>query len=102
MITLLDKIKLKDIKYRIDFIKWVKEVDYVACHKLPSVQKFVVHQVNTSDCDFIEIVHVSSMQAFEEDMQTPVFTSLVSDFSEMAEVTEQIVCEEIPPGYVLE
>lgn len=99
MTVIIDKIVLKDASYRDDFIDWVKNVDYVACNDLPSVNRFMVHEVSSDDCDFLEIVHVSSMSEFERDMQTPVFQSLVERFSQMADVSGQSVCEAIEPGY---
>lgn len=100
MVTVIDKITLKHKSYADDFIQWVTEVDYLACHDLPSVQAFQVHRVKSrGDCDFLEIVQVSSWEAFEQDMQRPLFRSLVERFSQMADVSEQTICDPIAPGY---
>ncbi|GLR11761.1 RedY protein [Chitinimonas prasina] len=100
MLTIIDKIKLKDPAYEDDFVKWVREVDYLTCHELPSVQSFCVHKVmRGADCDFVETITVSSWKAFEQDMASPQFAGLVARFSQMADVSEQLVCDPIAPGY---
>ncbi|MBI3898687.1 MAG: RedY protein [Gammaproteobacteria bacterium] len=100
MLIVIDKIKLKDTACADEFVKWVKEVDYAACHNLPSVMGFHMQRVERGgDCDFLEIVQISSWSDFEKDMRTPLFQSLVARFSQMADVSEQIICDPIPPGY---
>ena len=100
MLFIIDKIKLKNTAYMDEFVLWVKEVDYVACRDLPSVLEFQVNKViQGGDCDFLEIVQVSSWQDFEKDMQTPLFQSLAERFSQMAEVSEQIRLDPVAPGY---
>ena len=65
MLTIIDKIKLKDPAYEDDFVKWVREADYLTCHELPSVQSFCVHKVmRGADSDFGETITVSSWKAY--------------------------------------
>ncbi|QDQ25954.1 RedY protein [Chitinimonas arctica] len=100
MLTIIDKIKLKDASHEDDFVKWVKEVDYLACRELPSVETFCVHKVmREGDCDFIEIITVTSLADFEKDMRSAPFAALVERFTQMADVSEQLICDPIPPGY---
>lgn len=100
MHLIIDKICLHDAQHRAAFEQWVRDVDYAACHQLPSVQRFqVVRVTDAGDCDYFEVVQVSSMNAFEADMQTPVFRALVARFTEMAEVTASFNGTLIPPGF---
>ncbi len=99
MITIIDKIKLKNPDFHAQFMQWVTDTDYPACQQLKSVVSFQVFTLNSEQADFIEIIQVTSLEAFERDMQTAVFQSLVSRFSQMAEVVEQSVLSPILPGY---
>lgn len=100
MHIIIDKIRLRGPAHDAAFVQWVQEVDYAACAHLPSVQRFQVVRADPgADCDFFEIVHVSSLVAFEADMQTPVFQGLVRRFTEMAEVTGSFSGPLLPPGF---
>ncbi|ASA54444.1 RedY [Vibrio gazogenes] len=102
MKTIVHKIRLKDIALYHEFRDWVIHTDYQACHQLDSVLAFDVIDVSQSaDAQFhlIEIIRVSGLEAFDRDMQTPVFQSLVARFEQMAEVIEEISGERIGNGY---
>lgn len=102
METIIHKIKLKDIIWVEPFRDWVLTTDYAACHDLASVQAFEVLQVSDAadaPFHFIEIIHVSSHGGFEQDMQTPLFASLVERFEEMAEVLDELHAVRIGEGY---
>ncbi|MBD1582841.1 RedY protein [Pseudoalteromonas sp. S16_S37] len=101
MSIIIDKIKLKSADNRAAFEQWVTDTDYLACHDLASVERFVVSKVTDSNCDYdyVEVVKVTSLAAFEQDMQTPLFQSLVARFSELADVVETIKSDTLAPGY---
>ncbi|AOZ02123.1 hypothetical protein BKK81_22685 [Cupriavidus sp. USMAHM13] len=113
MQILIDRIRLHSPACRAAFIEWVREVDYAACRDLPSVLRFEVVEVvevrgdaeggegaGGGDCDFFEIIHVSSWCDFERDMQSPLFHGLRARFEQLAAVVGQLAGEPIPPGYV--
>jgi len=101
MITLIDHIRLKSPEHREAFVRWVREVDYLACQDLPSVQAFMVHEcLGEERCEFFEVVQICSLEAFEKDMQTALFQSLVSRFHEMATLTESFSGRAIEPGFI--
>lgn len=103
MKTIIHKIKLKDIADIAKFKDWVENKDYVACEQLNSVKRFSVHHVSSdasADYHFFEVIRITDMAAFEADMNTPVFDSLVTAFNQMAEVVEEITGEKIGNGYV--
>lgn len=100
MQILIDRIRLGDPSYREEFIAWVRDVDYAACRDLPSVLRFHVYEAaEGADCDFFEIVHVSSLADFERDMQLPLFRSLQERFGRMATVASQLAGMPVPPGF---
>ncbi|KAF7764291.1 hypothetical protein PCIT_b0251 [Pseudoalteromonas citrea] len=99
MSVIIDKIKLKSEEHRASFERWVKETDYLACHDLQTVQRFVVSKVSGQDYDYVEVVSVTSLADFEAETQTPLFQSLIAQFTQMADVVETIHAEEILPGY---
>lgn len=99
MKLIIDKIKLLDPSHKAAFEQWVVEIDYFACHDLPSVLRFGVYAVEGSETEYLETVYVSSMEAFEQDMHSDLFKSLVSRFTQLAEVTETQVCDLLLPGY---
>ncbi|MCY4046054.1 MAG: hypothetical protein OXE99_13380 [Cellvibrionales bacterium] len=102
MKIIVHKIKLKDIKYLSEFKEWVLTKDYVACHDLASVVQFDVCEVSSdpsADCHFIEIIRLSSAEAFEQDMKSDLFHSLEDAFFTMADVVEETVSTLIGDGY---
>lgn len=100
MPVLIDRIRLKSSEHRQAFIRWVREVDYAACHELPSVQRFRVFECPGGDgLDFFEVVEISSAEAFEADMRSALFQSLVARFGEMAELGDQFSGELLEPGF---
>lgn len=103
MKTIIHKIKLKDVADVAKFKDWVENKDYVACQQLPSVKRFSVHHVSSdpnAQYHFFEVIRITDMAAFETDMATDVFASLVSAFDQMAEVVEEMTGEKIGNGYV--
>ncbi|QPF73604.1 RedY protein [Roseateles sp. DAIF2] len=100
MLTLIDRIRLKSPEQRAPFMRWVREVDYRACQDLPSVLRFQVFECPGGDgLDFFEIVEVSSAEAFDLDMRTPLFQTLVQRFSQMAELGDQFGGHLLEPGF---
>ena len=84
------------------FEKWVKEKDYVTCPDLPSLKQFGVHRVSSDPkaaFHYFEIIQVTSMEAFEKDMQTPQFHKLVEAFEKMASVVDEISGDLVEPGF---
>ncbi len=80
------------------FETWVREVDYVTCPQLPSVQTFSVQRTGRVG-NYFEVITVSDRAAFEQDMQLPAFRSLVEGFAELAEVVDEFEGTRIDPGY---
>ncbi|MEI8631001.1 hypothetical protein P4S72_00580 [Vibrio sp. PP-XX7] len=48
---------------------------------------------------FVEIIQIRSMAEFENDMQQPLFQSLVEKFSQMADVVEEVTAMRVGDGY---
>ncbi|VEA64750.1 REDY-like protein HapK [Serratia plymuthica] len=104
MHVIIHKIRLKDIAQRGAFRDWVETSDYAACKQLSAVQAFEVIEISQSadaPFHFIEIIHLNSLQRFEQQMQTPLFHSLVNRFNQLAEVVNEITGERIADGYRL-
>lgn len=102
METIVHKIRLLDIAKAQDFETWVQTTDYAACPQLPSVRAFAVHRVSAdpqAPFHYFEVIQVSDLAAFEKDMATPVFDSLVAAFTGMAEVVEEIGGTRLGAGY---
>ena len=102
MITIVHKIKLLNPDFAGEFENWVKNTDYVTAPKLKSLISFSVFKnsdVNETSFDYFEVIRVSSLEAFEEDMKTEEFESLVASFTKMAKVIEEIKGDFLEPGY---
>ncbi|MGW0569326.1 RedY protein [Streptomyces tauricus] len=116
MTVIVHRIRLLDGVAPERFETWVREVDYATCPELPSVLSFSVQRVAGPAVDghvgagtvadtgagplaYVEIIEVSSLADFEQDMQSPPFRKLVSDFDQMAEVVSETVGERIGEGY---
>jgi hypothetical protein len=100
--TIVHRIKLKDGARPEDFERWVREADYAACPDLPSVRSFSVHRATGAGAagfHYFEIIAIDDQGAFDADMRTPLFGSLVARFSEMADVVDEIEGELLEPGY---
>ncbi|ALU42658.1 MULTISPECIES: RedY [Pseudoalteromonas] len=102
MKLIVHKIRLKHIQHLGAFRDWVETTDYKACEQLDSVKAFAVFEASAeadAPFHFVETIYLESEQAFEQDMTTPLFQSLVSRFDEMAEVVEEFKGERIAQGY---
>ena len=102
MITIVHKIRLKPGIDHERFERWVREVDYATCPDLPSAYAFAVHRASTeprAPFHYFEVIRIANHEAFERDMATPLFQSLVAAFDQMAEVVEEIAGSKIEPGY---
>jgi hypothetical protein len=102
MITIVHKIRLKPGIDHERFERWVREVDYAACPDLPSAYGFSVHRASTEPraaFHYFEVIRIANLEAFERDMATPLFQSLVTVFDQMAEVVEEITGTKLEPGY---
>jgi hypothetical protein len=102
MITIVHKIRLKPGVDHERFERWVREVDYAACPDLPSAYGFSVHRASTEPraaFHYFEVIRIANLEAFERDMATSLFQSLVTAFDQMAEVVEEITGTKLEPGY---
>ncbi|NKZ06721.1 RedY protein [Actinomadura latina] len=82
------------------FEAWVRDVDYATCPDLPSVLAFDVLRAPGEDAGrYVEVIRVSGTAEFERDMRTPAFQRLVTAFSKMAAVTDELTGERLEPGY---
>jgi hypothetical protein len=83
-----------------EFEAWVRDADYATCPDLPSLLGFdVVRVPGERPGRYFEVIRVSGAAEFEADMRTPAFRRLVTAFSAMAAVTEEISGERLEPGY---
>ncbi|WP_027708640.1 RedY protein [Zooshikella ganghwensis] len=102
MDTIIHKIRLLDINKASDFERWVETTDYATCPDLPSVLQFDVHRVSQApdaSYHYVEIIKVTSHADFSNDMNTDVFAGLVSRFTSMAEVIEEVSGVQLGLGY---
>ncbi len=98
MHTIVHRIRLKPDASPEDFERWVREVDYATCPKLPGLVSFAVHRI-PGGREYFEVIAVDSPGAFEKDMTLPHFRALVERFETMAEVVEETSGERVEPGY---
>ncbi|NVI88983.1 RedY protein [Actinomadura sp. BRA 177] len=83
-----------------EFETWVRDVDYATCPELPSVLAFdVLRAPGEGGGRYFEVIRVSGSAEFERDMKTPAFQRLVTAFSKMAAVTDELSGERLAPGY---
>lgn len=85
------------------FEAWVREHDYPACPRLPSVNAFTVHRVSAerdAPVHFFEIIWATSAEAFDRDMRSDVFRELSSGFAELASVVDEMSGAPLEPGYL--
>ena len=102
MHVIVHKIRLKDIAQRAAFRDWVETTDYAACKQLSAIEAFEVIEISRSanaHCHFIEIIHLNSLQHFEQQMQTPLFHSLVHRFNQLADIVDEMTGERVADGY---
>ncbi|EST35938.1 hypothetical protein N566_16990 [Streptomycetaceae bacterium MP113-05] len=102
MKTIIHRIRLHEGVSAARFEEWVREVDYAACPGLPSVEAFGVHRVPEevgASHQYVEIISVESLEAFERDMKTAAFHALEVEFDTMAEVVDETTVTLIEPGY---
>lgn len=102
MLQIVHRIKLKDGVTAEQFERWVEEKDYVAAPQMPSLTGFAVHRVadpEAAGCDYFEVIGITSMAAFEQDMATDLFASLVEAFDAMAEVVDELSGERLGAGF---
>lgn len=102
MQSIVHKIRLLDIGHAQAFENWVLDTDYATCPELPSVRSFDVCRVSSAhDAPFhyIEVIKVSSNEAFKRDMDSASFARLVECFSTMAEVVEEVAGTQLGAGY---
>lgn len=100
MTVIIHRIQLLDGVAPERFEAWVRDVDYAACPDLPSVLAFDVLRAPGEDAGrYFEVIRVSGTAEFERDMRTPAFQRLVTAFSKMAAVTDELTGERLEPGY---
>lgn len=102
METIVHSIRLHPGTDPADFERWVTEVDYATCPELPSLRRFHVVRVGReagAPVHYVEVIEVTSREAFAKDMDTPVFAGLVTAFEAMASVVDQLAGERVGQGY---
>jgi REDY-like protein HapK len=102
--TIVHKIRLRSGVTPASFERWVKECDYATCPLLPSLISFDVHRLPRAEGappEYMEVIRVHELEAFERDMQTRHFAALVQAFDEMATVVEEMSGTLLEPGYSL-
>ncbi|EHN75490.1 RedY protein [Streptomyces sp. NRRL WC-3753] len=102
MDVIIHRIRLHDGVDPARFEAWVRDTDYATCPRLPSVRTFGVHRVSTErDAPFhyFEIISVSALDAFSQDMKSEAFQGLADAFDTMASVVEEMSGERVEPGY---
>ncbi len=83
----------------------MQNVDYATCPLLPSVRAFSVQRVAAATAEaqapfhYFEVITVSGLDDFAEDMKSEAFQALVTDFESMASVVEEVCGSRIGPGY---
>lgn len=100
--TIVDKICLKPGVDPERFERWVRDRDYASCPALPSLVSFAVARATGESgarFHYFEIIHVTSVEAFEADMASDAFRALVAAFAEMADVVETFRGRRVEPGY---
>ncbi|MEU5832543.1 RedY protein [Streptomyces diacarni] len=103
MDVIVHRIRLRDGVTSARFETWVRESDYAACTRLPSVISFGVQRVpagDTASCDYFEVISVRSREAFRKDMEGDVFRKLAAAFDELALVVDELAGERVGSGYV--
>ncbi|MFW3460780.1 RedY protein [Streptomyces sp. 058-1L] len=84
------------------FERWVRDVDYATCPRLPSVRSFSVQRVSHQPDDpfhYFEIIGVTDRAAFDRDMELDAFHELEQAFATMAVVVDETAGERIGTGY---
>ncbi|WP_330647131.1 MULTISPECIES: hypothetical protein [Thioclava] len=100
MHLIIHKIRLLAPEQAAAFEAWVLGTDYATCPQLPSVEAFSVQRADAGQgFDYFEVITVTSQAAFEADMASAAFASLVAAFSGMAEVVEELSGAQLGQGY---
>ncbi|MFI6053199.1 RedY protein [Streptomyces violascens] len=102
MDIIVHRIRLRESVPPERFEKWVTEVDYAACPRLPSVASFSVQRIageGATAPEYFEVITVRGLDAFERDTRSDAFRQLASEFDELAEVIEEVSGERVGPGY---
>ena len=84
------------------FEEWVTGVDYATAPRLPSVLSFAVHRVSgdpSAPVHYMEVIGVSSPEAFEKDVDTDAFRALAGGFESMASVVDEVAGDRVGSGY---
>jgi hypothetical protein len=85
------------------FETWIREVDYAGCPQLPSVLSFSVQRAapaTSASWQYFEVIAVSSLQEFEQDMRTSAFGRLAEGFGQLASVVDETTGKRVEPGYI--
>ncbi|WP_432106768.1 RedY protein [Streptomyces sp. AA1529] len=102
MDVIVHRIRLREGVDPATFERWVRETDYAACPRLPSVIAFGVQRVpagDTASCGYFEVISVRSREAFRKDMEGEVFRELAAEFDGLAQVVDELAGERVGPGY---
>lgn len=102
METIVHNIRLRPGTDPAEFERWVREVDYPTCSELPSLRGFHVVRISAetdAPAHYLEVIEVTSQEAFAKDMDTPAFAGLVSAFEPMASVVDEVAGQRVGTGY---
>ncbi|HWN68862.1 MAG TPA: hypothetical protein VNM90_14590 [Haliangium sp.] len=84
-----------------EYEKFAREHDIPAVNGLPSVVGYEILKAQAvqgggaSPYQYIEIVRVTDMKQFEENMKSPVIQELFDTFLTMVESPQSIVCQDL-------
>ncbi len=85
-----------------EYQAWARRRDLVEVNRLPSVDRFRVLRsvgllggTGAPPYEYVEVIDLSSMEKFGEDMQSPVVGELASEFRQFASHPVFIHCQDL-------
>lgn len=100
--TLIVFFNLKSETNEAQYLQWAKESDLPAVNKLNSILSFevfkgirILGQDKPSPWTYFEVIHISSEEAFLNDVQTEQMQKIIKQFQEFTENANFIVTEKI-------
>ncbi len=92
MAKLIVVFKIKTDSDRAQYENWARTTDLPTVRALPSVESFDVHKVTgqfgTDDpapYDYVEVIDISSMDQFLEDVSTDTMAAVAAEFQQFAD-----------------
>ena len=101
MVTIFFLCNLKKDVNRIEYEKWIREVDYPRMKKyLESIKSYITYRIGEEDrkkiqFDYLEHVEITSMENYKRDMETPEFKKLTDEWLKFVEDAIEIHAEPI-------